>query len=55
MANPLHELQDKLQRLLEQKYRAEAELIGVKSLIENTNKQIADFEKAINLLQNSKN
>ncbi len=55
MAKPLHSLQNDLQRLIDQKNRAEAELIGVESLIENTNKQIADFKEAIDLLQKSKN
>ena len=51
MANPLHSLQNDLQNLVDQKRRAEEDMKGLKNLIDNTNKQIEDFENAIYLIK----
>ena len=51
MAKPLHSLQGDLQRLLEQRDRAENDLKATKNLIDNTNEQIEDFKNAINLIK----
>ncbi len=51
MAKPLHSLQFELQKLISQKERAEAEKKGLDTLIDNTDKQIADFLEAIDLIK----
>ncbi len=54
MAKPLHSLQHDLQRLIDQRDKAEAEIKGLTKLIENTNMQIVEFERAIDLIKKSK-
>jgi peptidoglycan hydrolase CwlO-like protein len=51
MANPIYNLEDQLMRLTQQKSSAENEMDALKNLIDNTNKQIEEFEKAISLLK----
>lgn len=51
MAKPIHNLEDQLMRLKQQKTSAEHEMKALKNLIENINNQIEDFEKAINLIK----